>query len=108
MSGDADDPRARRANQKRTEADLVIRWRAGLYKKPITGEFDVAYLQAIHAHIFQDVPRHQPGVIRDDMGSWIKLRELEGKPGSYEVSYMEGQHATDSYRRHHHRRGYRT
>lgn len=91
MSGDEDNETSwgtGRASQERIEADLVSNRLSELYEKPLTGKFDAAHLQAIHAYIFQDVPRHQPGIIRDDTGSWIKMRALEGKAGTYEVNYL--------------------
>lgn len=90
MSLGDDDAFSRRsgAAQEQLEADLVSNRLGELHEKPLAGKFDAAHLQAIHAYIFQDVPRHQPGVIRDDTGSWIKMRALEGKSGTYEVSYL--------------------
>jgi fido (protein-threonine AMPylation protein) len=79
---------AKRAQQERREADLVANRARELYEKPIAGKFDAQHLQAVHAYLFQDTPRHQPGVIRDETGGWIKLRALEDKPGVYEVAYL--------------------
>jgi fido (protein-threonine AMPylation protein) len=59
-----------------------------LRETPIQGNFDLAHLRAVHDHIFQDLPHHQPGIVRDDTGPWVKMRALEGAPGVYEVNYM--------------------
>ncbi|MDD2794644.1 Fic family protein [Acidocella sp.] len=74
--------------QERKEADLVSNRLSELYEKPLTGKFDAAHLQAIHGYIFQDVPRHQPGVVRGDSDLWAKNRALEDRAGVYEVRYL--------------------
>ena len=59
-----------------------------LHVSPIKGKFDVRHQQAIHAHIFQNFPEHQPGIIRSDTShSWIKGRILEGRSNSHRVCY---------------------
>jgi hypothetical protein len=55
-----------KARQARREADLVQLRISELHEEPIRGNFDAEHLKAIHAHIFQDFPQHQPGVVRDD------------------------------------------
>jgi fido (protein-threonine AMPylation protein) len=82
------DRAAAREELERREGELVARRAMELFKTPIQGFFDVDHLRRVHAYLFQDTPRHQPGVIRDDTGSWIKMRALEGKSGTYEVSYL--------------------
>jgi fido (protein-threonine AMPylation protein) len=81
------DDTAHSAVQKR-EADLV-RLRIGeLHEKPIQGNFDAEHLKATHAYIFQDLPEHQPGIIRERTEErWVKLRALEGKLPSHVVHY---------------------
>lgn len=51
------------------------------------GGFDAAHLKAVHAYLFQDLPEHQPGVIRRDTDGWHKVRELEGREASHVVHY---------------------
>jgi fido (protein-threonine AMPylation protein) len=76
------------ARQAQREADLVLNRIRELHEKPIKGNFDAEHLKGIHAHIFQDLPQHQPGVVRDDTTeSWIKHRALEGSSAIYEVHY---------------------
>jgi fido (protein-threonine AMPylation protein) len=71
------------------EADLVANRLAALYEEPLTGDFDLAHLRAIHAWLFQDPPHHQPGVIRSDTeDGWIKRRMLEDETLVYAVPYL--------------------
>jgi fido (protein-threonine AMPylation protein) len=79
---------AERAVREQREADLV-RLRIGeLRESPIQGNFDVEHLKAVHAQIFQDLPHHEPGIIRDDThDSWTKNRVLEGQSSGYAVHY---------------------
>jgi cell filamentation protein len=40
------------------------------------------------SYLFQDLPEHQPGVIRRDTDGWRKARELEGRGPSHAVHYV--------------------
>jgi hypothetical protein len=74
---------------QRAEADLVANRLAALHEEPLTGDFGLAHLRAIHAWLFQDLPHHQPGVIRGDTADgWIKRRTLEGEMLVYAVPYL--------------------
>jgi hypothetical protein len=53
----------------RREALLVANRLSQLAESPIRGSFDLAHLQAIHAHVFQDLPHHRPGALRGDRSS---------------------------------------
>jgi fido (protein-threonine AMPylation protein) len=78
-----------KARQAQREADLVLNRIRELHAEPIQGNFDAEHLKAVHAYIFQDLPKHQPGVIRNDTAeTWIKHRALEGRPGIYDVPYV--------------------
>ncbi|HLQ92376.1 MAG TPA: hypothetical protein VK148_20340 [Xanthobacteraceae bacterium] len=70
------------------EAGLVYDRIGELREDPINGRFDVRHLTAIHAYIFQDLPHHQPGIIRSDAKNWTKRRELEGRSGAHSVPYV--------------------
>lgn len=59
-----------------------------LYENPIQGNFDTAHLKAVHAYIFQNLPEHQPGIIRGDTDGWSKAREIEGRGPSHVVKYL--------------------
>ena len=75
--------------RQQAEADLVANRLAALHEEPLTGDFDLAHLRAIHAWLFQDLPRHQPGVIRGDTeDGWIKRRMLEDETLVYAVPYL--------------------
>jgi cell filamentation protein len=87
VSGDDSRDAARRAQEVR-EADLVRLRLAELAETPVEGSFDLAHLKAIHARIFQDIPRHRPGVVRSDSEGWNKARELEGHGPSHVVPYV--------------------
>jgi fido (protein-threonine AMPylation protein) len=77
-----------KARQAQREADLVQIRISELHEEPISGKFDVDHLKAVHAHIFQDLPDHGPGVMRNDSTkSWIKHRTLEGRSVGYHVYY---------------------
>jgi fido (protein-threonine AMPylation protein) len=77
----------REARAKR-EAGLTANRISELYEDPIEGEFDADHLKAIHAYIFQDLPEHQPGIIRERTEqAWIKHRALEGRAVAYDVHY---------------------
>ena len=54
---------------------------------PIHGNFDTKHLKAIHAHIFQDLPHHRPGVTRGYTENWVKHRALEDSKVQYDVGY---------------------
>lgn len=69
------------------EGLLVANRLTELVEQPLKGVFDLAHLQAHHAYIFQDLPQHQPGVIRGDTDGWSKYRRLEESPIGYGVSY---------------------
>ncbi len=71
----------------RREALLVANRLSQLAESPIRGGFDLAHLQAIHAHIFQDLPHHRPGELRGDTPGWSKVRALENQVGVHEVHY---------------------
>jgi cell filamentation protein len=87
VSGDGSRDAARRAQEVR-EADLVRLRLAELAETPVEGSFDLAHLKAIHARIFQDIPRHRPGAVRSDSDGWNKARELEGHGPSHVVRYV--------------------
>lgn len=70
------------------EARYVSNRIGELFEKPLAGRFDVAHLKATHAHIFQDLPHHRPGIVRGDTDDgWIKHRSLEGQSAAYAVHY---------------------
>ena len=81
------DEAARLAEGQAREGDLVSNRIGELHETPIGGNFDAAHLQAVHAYLFQDLPRHRPGVFRADTESWIKARALEGQAISHVVAY---------------------
>ncbi len=87
MSGD----NPNEADQKKKEQyeANVLRLRiAELYLNPIKGSFDAEHLKKVHAYLFQDLPEHKPGIIRERTeDAWIKHRALEGRPGVYDVYY---------------------
>jgi cell filamentation protein len=58
-----------------------------LQNKPIRGNFDVAHLQEMHKHIFQDLPHYAPGEFRDDAPAHTKARGLEHSGHRYYVPY---------------------
>ena len=77
------------AAREEREAELVFARLRELRTNPIRGRFDTRHLKAVHAYLFQDLPHHQPGVIRADThDSWIKQRTLEGRSGFHAVHYM--------------------
>jgi fido (protein-threonine AMPylation protein) len=79
---------AENAARQQREADLVKNRIEELYEQPVKGDFDAAHLKAVHAHIFQDLPEHNPGIVRPPTGDgWIKDRVLEGHSSSYVVHY---------------------
>jgi cell filamentation protein len=69
------------------EGNLVAVRIKELTENPLSGGFDAAHLKAVHAYLFQDLPEHQPGVIRGDTDGWHKARELEGSGPSHVVHY---------------------
>ncbi|MDR3535232.1 MAG: Fic family protein [Acetobacteraceae bacterium] len=74
--------------QQELEADFVRVRLAELRQTPVQGNFDVEHLKAVHARIFQDLPHHRPGVVRDDTYErWTKFRALEGQSSVYAVHY---------------------
>jgi cell filamentation protein len=87
VSGDASRETERQAQEAR-EADLVRLRPAELVETPAEGNFDLAHLKAIHARIFQDIPRHRPGIVRANSDGWNKARELEGRGPSHVVRYV--------------------
>lgn len=76
-----------RKTREKAEGDLAFARVNQLRESPIRGKFDLAHLAAIHGYIFQDVPSHKPGEVRDDTLGWSKNRKLEGQEGYYEVQY---------------------
>lgn len=76
-----------KAREQQREADLVQNRIGELYENPIKGNFDADHLKAVHRYIFQDLPPHQPGIVREDTEDWIKHRTLEGRPAVYNVHY---------------------
>lgn len=87
MSEDVSRAAAVAAREVREGALVFARIRE-LHENPIQGNFNLPHLLAVHGYIFQDLPHHQPGIVRDNTGPWIKMRALEGVPGVYEVNYM--------------------
>jgi fido (protein-threonine AMPylation protein) len=75
-------------SREERERKLVFARIKELAENPIRGRFDTAHLKAMHAYLFQDLPEHQPGVIRGDTDGWHKARELEGRGPSHVVHYM--------------------
>ncbi len=70
------------------EAELVTNRLAELYENPIRGDFDIEHLKSVHAYLFQDLPEHRPGVIRERTeDAWVKHRALEGQAVVYDVHY---------------------
>jgi len=87
VSDDAKQVAEQLAREKR-EANLVSNRLSELYEKPIKGTFDIEHLKAVHTYIFQDLPQHKPGVIRERTeDAWIKDRVLEGERGGYVIFY---------------------
>ena len=86
----SDDPaQEREQQQQQLEADLVAARIRELHESPILGNFDIAHLKAVHAHIFQDFPEHRPGVIRANTKRWVINRTLEGERSIYYVPYVD-------------------
>lgn len=89
MSDEEEKARSEQKVREQREADIVDNRIGELHEEPIKGNFDADHLKAIHAHIFQDFPQHQPGVVRDDTAeTWIKHRALEGRAAVYDVPYL--------------------
>ncbi len=89
MSEEEEKARSEQKVREQREADLVDNRIGELFVEPIRGNFDADHLKAIHAYIFQDLPAHQPGVVRDDTAeTWIKHRALEGRVAVYDVPYL--------------------
>jgi cell filamentation protein len=78
---------AERKVREQRESDLAQNRIRELYENPIKGNFDAEHLRAVNAHIFQDLPHHQPGIVREDTSNWTKHRALEGRPVVYDVPY---------------------
>jgi fido (protein-threonine AMPylation protein) len=78
----ATDPHA-----ERREGALAANRIRELAENPLRGNFDVDHLRAVHAYIFQDLPHHQPGQMRNDTSGWSKARALEGEINIHEVHY---------------------
>jgi cell filamentation protein len=78
---------AEEAARQARESDLVSFRLLELRDNPIQGNFDAEHLKAVHGYIFQDLPHHQPGIVREDTKDWIKHRALEGRPAVYNVHY---------------------
>jgi fido (protein-threonine AMPylation protein) len=79
---------AEEAARRAREADLVSFRIAELRDNPVQGHFDAERLKAVHARLFQDLPEHRPGVMREDTTNWTKHRRLEERPGGYDVPYV--------------------
>jgi fido (protein-threonine AMPylation protein) len=62
------------ASRERRERRLVFARIKELAENPIRGLFDIAQLKAVHAYLFQDLPEHQPGMIRGNTDGWHKTR----------------------------------
>jgi len=88
VTGEDEQRAAEKARDEQREADLVINRLRELRLDPIKGDFDADHLKAIHAYIFQDLPRHQPGITREDSSNWTKHRRLEAGPGAHDVPYL--------------------
>jgi cell filamentation protein len=86
VSGDAERLAEKKARENR-EANLVANRIRELHLSPVAGVFDLAHLKAVHAHLFQDLPEHRPGVVRADSDGWNKARSLEGSGPSHVVRY---------------------
>ncbi|WP_158744935.1 hypothetical protein [Acidisphaera sp. L21] len=71
----------------RREALLVANRLSQLAESPIRGGFDLSHLQAVYAHIFQDLPHHRPGELRGDPPGWSKFRALGNQVSVHEVHY---------------------
>lgn len=87
MSDDARRLAEQQAREQR-EADLVAVRAKELFENPIQGSFDTAHLRAVHGYLFQSLPHHLPGTVRDDTDGWVKARELEGQGPSHVVRYV--------------------
>lgn len=85
------DDRARRAAEQAArdvrEGEFVFAQIKELEDGPIVGRFDVEHLKAVHSYLFQDLPHHRPGVIREDTERWVKARMLDGTPWTRRVHY---------------------
>ena len=86
MTDEASDAAGRETRAQR-DGDLVAFRIKELAEKPLSGRFDAAHLKAVHAYLFQDLPEHEPGVVRGDTDGWRKARELEGRGPSHVVHY---------------------
>lgn len=76
------------ARREQREAQYVAARLKELYEAPIPGKFDTDHLRSVHAYIFQDLPEHKPGVIRERTeDAWIKDRVLEGERGGHVIFY---------------------
>jgi cell filamentation protein len=83
-----DDDADQKQREEEREAALVFIRIRELRGNPIKGDFDLEHLRAVHAYIFQDLPQHRPGVVRDDTKEvWIKHRALEGSSSVYDIPY---------------------
>jgi fido (protein-threonine AMPylation protein) len=86
VSGDTERLAEKKARENR-EANLVANRIRELHLSPVAGVFDLTHLKAVHAHLFQDLPEHRPGVARADSDGWNKARALEGRVPSHVVRY---------------------
>ena len=71
----------------RREALLVANRLTQLAESPIHGRFNLSHLQAVHVHIFHDLPHHRPGELRGETPGWSKFRALENQVSVHEVHY---------------------
>jgi cell filamentation protein len=78
---------AEEAARQARESDLVSFRLLELRDNPIQGNFGAEHLKAVHGYIYQDLPHHQPGIVREDTQDWIKHRALEGHLAVYDVHY---------------------
>jgi cell filamentation protein len=72
---------------ERREGALAANRIRELAENPLRGNFDVDHLRAVHAYIFQDLPHHRPGEMRNNTSGWSKFRALEGQVSVHEVHY---------------------
>jgi cell filamentation protein len=64
---------------ERREGALAANRIRELAENPLRGNFDVDHLRAVHAYIFQDLPHHRPGEMRNNTSGWSKFRALAAR-----------------------------
>jgi fido (protein-threonine AMPylation protein) len=78
------------AAREQREGQYLLARLKELYENPLQGNFDLTHLQSIHAYLFQDLPEHRPGIIRERMAEvWVKHRAHEGQAVVYDVPYAK-------------------